>query len=114
MVSTIPETSTLQAPRRTRTRRRKLLAYGGMARRWFVICLAVDLVLTAIVVFVVGFGTYYQWRQEHPWLLVVTIGVTSLILFRSTWRNGRVDAVDQTPGAGSVPAVARERASRPR
>lgn len=49
---------------------------------------AADLALTAIVVFAIGFGTYYRWRQEHPWLLAVTIRLTSLILSRSTWRGG--------------------------
>ena len=96
-VSTLPETSALAVPRSAR--RRRWLAYGSMARRWFLVCLAVDLALTAVVVFVVGFGTYYQWRQEHPWLLVVTIGVTSLILFRSTWRGG----AGETVGAEAAP-----------
>lgn len=104
-MSSIPETRALQPVRAARPRRRRLLAYGSMARRWFLICLAVDLALTAVVVFVVGFGTYYQWRQEHPWLLVVTIGITSLILFRSTWRDGSAEA-------GTVTVDARAR--RPR
>ena len=106
-MSTIPDTSTLEAPSRAHSRRR-LLAYGSMARRWFLICLAVDLTITAIVVFVVGFGTYYQWRQQHPWLLVVTIGVTSMILFRSTWR-GRRDGQALAEHGALAPAQAPRR-----